>query len=175
MVGTIRGSMLANLSTGGSSWLSFVPWDVTVISCLTSCCSKSLSMCLYLIYKGQYCLVVPIICQSPKRKEINLQMFLTVYWKLNGQSHRLQFYYRATFMGKSREWMHHVTSIPHLIWFSISGAKKKPIRTSGESRILTGSLCSLSQGGQKNQLLFTETVLNMCFLSAGWIQHWKLN
>lgn len=61
-----------------------------------------------------------------------------------------------------------IMSQAYLISFdSLFLGQKKPIRTSGESRILTGSLCSLSQGGQKNQLLFTETVLNMCFLSAG--------
>lgn len=133
MIGTVYWYSLVNWSTGESSWLSFLPRDITVISCLSSFYSKSAFVCLYnIIYKSQ-CngLVLSIISQCPMRKEINLQTFLTATWKLHGQSRRLQ-----KSLGQLKRAMHHDMTASHLIQLSISGTK--PMRTGGRNRQLTG-------------------------------------
>jgi len=92
--------------------------------------------------------------KSPKRKEMNLQTSLTVYWKLHRHSRRLQ-----KSLGKSREWMHHDTSVSHFIWFSISGANKH--ENQGE-KLNTNRLPLLAEGrSQESAPFHWKCVLNM--------------
>lgn len=150
-IGTIHGSTLVNSSTGESSWLTFAPWDITVISCLTSCCSRSVSMCLYIIYKDQCFPVLSVICQRVLREKRWICKHLSLF---TGNYTGIPADYKSPWESQENGC---IMIQVYLISFDSLFLGQINLRTRGKSRMLTGSFCLLREG-HRNRLLFTENV-----------------